>query len=223
MKKVKDPRKRQIYRKNTHFRTSREISLQKGFYHIKRIAANLDLPRYVVIDATKLFIDIQSKKLIYGYSYSGIAAACVYRESKKHQYTRPRKYFADQISGKGTDLKSYFNKCYRRIVKGLCLPHLPISPVEYVSQFIHRDELNVDTRTEQKIIKIINIALSRGYFISVNPKGVCAGAIYYVCMKCDISITQKQIAEITGITDATVRSRYKDFQNLSPYFNEVFE
>ncbi len=142
-RKVRDPRKRQIYRKHTQFRSSREKCLQEGFYQLKRIATNLDLPKCVMKDAIKLFIEAQSKKLIYGYSYLGIAAACLYHESKKHHYTRPCIYFAEQIEVKGKRREIYFNKCYRRIIKGLCLPHLPISPVEYISLFIHRDESSI--------------------------------------------------------------------------------
>ena len=127
----------------------------------------------MIADAKRLYIKAQSKKLIHGYSYSGIAAACLCYTSKKIHYARPYTHFAELIKDKKQDKKTYVIKCYKRICKGLTLPHLPTSPVEYISQFIHRDELNIDTNTERAIIEIINIALSRGQFIGMNPKGVC--------------------------------------------------
>jgi len=43
-----------------------------------------------------------------------------------------------------------------------------------------------------------------------DPKGLCAGALYLVCKKMEKRISQKEIANIVGVTEVTLRSRYKD-------------
>ena len=44
-----------------------------------------------------------------------------------------------------------------------------------------------------------------------DPKGLCAGALYLVCKLSKKKMSQQKIAEVVGVTEVTLRSRYKDF------------
>jgi transcription initiation factor TFIIB len=43
-----------------------------------------------------------------------------------------------------------------------------------------------------------------------DPKGLCAGALYLVCKIRNKKISQKEIANLVGVTEVTLRSRYKE-------------
>ena len=43
-----------------------------------------------------------------------------------------------------------------------------------------------------------------------GPTGVAAAAIYVACVLCNHRKTQKEIAEVVGVTEVTIRNRYKE-------------
>ena len=53
-----------------------------------------------------------------------------------------------------------------------------------------------------------------------DPKGLCAGAIYLVSKLRNVKVSQKEISQIVGVTEVTLRSRYKELlKNVSFAFN----
>jgi transcription initiation factor TFIIIB Brf1 subunit/transcription initiation factor TFIIB len=44
-----------------------------------------------------------------------------------------------------------------------------------------------------------------------DPKGIAAAAIYIICCMHKVNIFQAKVAEISGISDVTLRSRMKEF------------
>ena len=60
------------------------------------------------------------------------------------------------------------------------------------------------------VVKILTHFMKSSDFDGKNPMGLCGGAIYFAAKLKDKKITQKQIAEKVGITDITLRSRYKE-------------
>ena len=43
----------------------------------------------------------------------------------------------------------------------------------------------------------------------VAPSGVAAAVIYISAMVCNRPCTQKEVAEVAGVTEVTIRNRYK--------------
>ena len=46
-----------------------------------------------------------------------------------------------------------------------------------------------------------------------DPKGLCAGAIYLACKLKKKEVTQQQIVQTVGVTEVTLRSRFKELKN----------
>ncbi|MGA3112481.1 MAG: AsnC family transcriptional regulator, partial [Candidatus Bathyarchaeia archaeon] len=42
-----------------------------------------------------------------------------------------------------------------------------------------------------------------------DPMGLAAAALYIACLQNDERVTQKDVAEAAGVTEVTVRNRYK--------------
>jgi transcription initiation factor TFIIB len=49
-----------------------------------------------------------------------------------------------------------------------------------------------------------------------SPAGIAAAAIYTACVLEEVGRTQKEISEITGVTEVTLRNRQKD---IAEYLN----
>ncbi|MBY8986212.1 MAG: hypothetical protein KGD65_14135 [Candidatus Lokiarchaeota archaeon] len=60
--------------------------------------------------------------------------------------------------------------------------------------------------------KILTTYISNFPISGIDPKGLCAGAIYIACKLKNIELTQLQIANSVGITEVTLRSRYKELK-----------
>jgi transcription initiation factor TFIIB len=82
------------------------------------------------------------------------------------------------------------------------------SPQEYVSRFCAK--LNLNKRVEEQAGEIIKKALEEDITSGRGPTGIAASAIYIAAILCDDKKTQKDVAEATGVTEVTLRVRYKE-------------
>ncbi|MHA1337236.1 MAG: transcription initiation factor IIB, partial [Promethearchaeota archaeon] len=71
-------------------------------------------------------------------------------------------------------------------------------------------ELHLDIEIEKNTIKILQNYISKYSISGKDPKGLCAGALYLVCKVKNKRISQKEISNIVGVTEVTLRSRYKE-------------
>ena len=46
-----------------------------------------------------------------------------------------------------------------------------------------------------------------------DPMGLAATVLYISCIKTGESITQKEISNVAGVTEVTLRNRFKDLKN----------
>src|SRR5207247_994344 len=84
---------------------------------------------------------------------------------------------------------------------------LPPSPRDYIARFCNRLELDMDVQRKAKEIldKVEKDELASG----VAPSGVAAATIYISAILCNKPCTQKEVAEVAGVTEVTIRNRYK--------------
>jgi transcription initiation factor TFIIB len=54
---------------------------------------------------------------------------------------------------------------------------------------------------------------SREISAGKNPMGLAATVVYMSCIKTGENITQRDIAQAAGITDITLRNRFKDLMD----------
>ena len=74
-------------------------------------------------------------------------------------------------------------------------------------------DLRLDSEIEALTKKILNVYMSKFSIGGKDPKGLCAGAIYLACRIKELEITQQQIVDAIGVTEVTLRSRYKELKN----------
>ena len=87
---------------------------------------------------------------------------------------------------------------------------MPISdPATYVPRFI--TQLKLPGKVQQKVIEILEDAKSqRSLVTGRDPRGLAAAAIYIASILMDHRVTQRDIAMAAGVTEVTVRNRYKE-------------
>jgi transcription initiation factor TFIIB len=83
-------------------------------------------------------------------------------------------------------------------------------PVALVPRYV--TDLGLGSEIVELTSKILTVYISKFSISGVDPKGLCAGAIYIACRLRNIELTQLQIANSIGITEVTLRSRYKELK-----------
>jgi len=174
---------------------------------LKRIGSNLNLPIHVKKSAIRLYIEAFKRKLLRGRSINGMVAACLYFACRERKIPRTLQEILDQTSVNAKNVR----RCYRTIIRELNLKAPSTDPISLIPRFIA--ELELDAEAEKATIKILQAFTSKFSTSGKDPKGLCAGALYLVCKKNDRKISQKDIANLVGVTEVTLRSRYKELIN----------
>jgi transcription initiation factor TFIIB len=104
--------------------------------------------------------------------------------------------------------KHKLGKCYRTICKAINF-HAPLTtPTHYVARLITNLQLiGAAEITAKRMLNILNkIQLNAGK----APMGIAAAVIYITAIVLNEHRTQREIAEITNVTEVTIRNRYQD-------------
>jgi transcription initiation factor TFIIB len=70
-------------------------------------------------------------------------------------------------------------------------------------------KLAISEKTKRYAVKVLKEAQERKESAGKDPMGLAATALYLSCVKNGVSITQRDLAEAAGVTEVTIRNRYK--------------
>ena len=202
-------KKVQLYRLRKWQRRSRvssttERTLATALSEMHRIAGALNLQKNILETASVIYRKAANKRLIRGRSIQGIAVAAIYLACRRCGLVRTLEEMA-QTSG---IKKKELGRHYRFLVKKLDYSMPPVKAEEYVARLCN--ELNVHGKMEGVTYKIIKMARKCRLTSGRGGKGVAAAASYVASIVVGEHRTQREVAEVTDITEVTVRNRYKE-------------
>jgi len=181
---------------------------------LKRISSKLQLPSHVKKEAMTIYKEIHKRNLLRGRSINSMIAACLYYSIRKYHLSRTFQEILDESSEKPKDIR----RCYRVILRELNLKVPNTDPVSLVPRYTVDLGLNNEILTIAT--KIVKTYVSKFTSSGKDPKGIVGGALYIACKLKGIELTQNKIAEIVGVTEVTLRSRYKELRKkLNIKFN----
>jgi transcription initiation factor TFIIB len=85
---------------------------------------------------------------------------------------------------------------------------LPTSPEDYISRFCSELKLSGDVRA--KTVEILQEAARRELTSGRGPTGMAAASLYIASVLCGERRTQREVADVAGVTEVTIRNRYKE-------------
>jgi len=168
------------------------------------MASALGLPRNVRETAAVVYRDAVDKNLIRGRSIEGVAAAALYAACR--QCSVPRTL--DEIAEVSRVSRKEIGRTYRFISRELGLKLLPTSPIDYVPRFC--SGLTLKGEVQSRAVEILRQAAERELTSGRGPTGVAAAAIYSSSILGGERRTQREVAEVAGVTEVTIRNRYKE-------------
>ncbi len=209
-KKFSAKRRSEIYRLRkwqirTRVHSSVDRNLAQAMSELERLASQLNLPKSITELAALLYRKMVVQKLARSRSIDAMVGAAIYAACRMRNSPRS----LEEIAKESRVSKKKIGQHYRLLVDRLKLK-MPISdPANYIPRLI--SQLNLPPRVQRRAIEIIRKAKEKRTLVTGrDPRGLAAAAIYVASILEDAKVTQREIAVAGGVTEVTVRNRYKE-------------
>jgi transcription initiation factor TFIIB len=203
-KKVAQISRMRKWHKRSAVSSSIERNLMIALNELDRIASYLALSKDVREDAALLYRQVAVKGLVRGRLIENVVSAVLYATCRKHQIPRTLDEIA-QVSG--VDRKE-IGRTFRFITHELDIK-IPLGgPEQLIPRVATR--LKLGDKTVGKINELFERAIKKDLVMGRGPQGVVAAIVYISCEMSGEKRTQKDIAEALGVTEVTIRNRYKE-------------
>jgi len=181
-----------------------ERNLIFALSELNRMASHLNLPKNVKESAAVIYRKAVELNLIKGRSIEEVAAAAIYAACRKCKVP----ITLDEISEISRIKKKNLGRNYRFLAKKLHILFPPANPIDYIPKFT--SDLGLSNKVQNLAIDIVKQASLKGITVGKGPKSIAAAAIYIASMIMGERKTQRQVAEVTRVTEVTIRNRYKE-------------
>ena len=188
----------------TRISNGTERNLAVALSSLDRMSSSLGLPRNVRETAAMIYRRAARRKIVRGRSIEGVASAVLYAACRQCNVPRT----LEEISRVADLKKKEIGRNYREISRKLELKILPTSPQDYISRFCSMLKLSNDVQT--KTIEILKQASNKELTSGRGPTGLASAALYIASVLCGERRTQREVAEVAGVTEVTIRNRYKE-------------
>ena len=188
----------------TRISDSTERNLALALSALDQMSSILSLPKNVRETAAMIYRKAALKKLVRGRSIEGVTAAVLYAACRQCNVPRT----LEEISNIAQMKKKEIGRNYRNILSRLELKLLPTTPQDYISRFC--SELKLSSDVQAKTLEILQEAAQQELTSGRGPTGIAAASLYIASVLCGERRTQREVAEVAGVTEVTIRNRYKE-------------
>src|SRR3989338_5997012 len=187
--------------------TAIERNLKLALAELKRVSSYLKLPASVEEEAARVYTLAVQRGLVRGRSMESVVAGALYAACRRHEVPRT----LDELSeASGMDKKEVV-RTYRFITRELGIKILPSNPVDYLPRFV--SALKLSAKTQSKAVDILNDARKAELTSGRGPTGIAAASLYVAALINNEKRTQREVADVAGVTEVTIRNRYKELLN----------
>jgi transcription initiation factor TFIIB len=193
------------FRTQAHSPTDR--NLRQAFSELDRLKDKLRLSDAAVEKTAYIYRKAQERGLVRGRTISAMVGAAIYIACRETGTSRTLKDIAEIGNIKRKDLA----RIYRIVVMELDLKIPMIDPMKCIVRVANR--ANLSERTKRMAMSIMKNVTKSGISAGKDPMGLAASVLYLACLNSGESKTQTDIAEAAGVTEVTVRNRYKNLKS----------
>src|SRR5919198_1092318 len=191
----------------TQIRSATDRSLKQAFFQLDILKDRLGLSDSIVEKAAYIYRKAQERQLVRGRTISGVLAAAIYIACREMGISRTLKDIALYSNVKLKEVA----KSYRLLCLELNLKIPIVDPMRYIAKVANK--ANLSEKTKRQAAEIMNSVTKREISVGKNPMGLAASVLYISSMKTGENITQGDLSNAAGVTEVTLRNRYKDLMN----------
>ncbi len=189
---------------NKRLTKSKDRNLSYSLSELARQVSYLGLSKAVHEEVGRLYEKAVTRGLVRGRSMESIITALIYAVAREQGSPRT----LSELSAASGIEKREIGRAYRYVAREIGIRILPATAVEYIPRF--SSLLGLSGKTQAKAKKILSDAVDEEVTSGKGPTGVAAAALYIAAVLQGERRTQRDIADVVGVTEVTIRNRYKD-------------
>jgi transcription initiation factor TFIIB len=182
---------------------NQEKNLGIAMRELDKTADKLGVSQAVKERAAYIYRKALDRGLLRGRSIVGISAAALYAAMRDTETPRTLK----DIAGANNLNKKAVARDYRILLREMDMT----MPVADAAKNVNRiaSAVGLSEKVARKAIEIVRITEQKEISAGKSPMGLAAASLYLAGVIAGEVKTQKEIAEAAGVTEVTVRNRYK--------------
>lgn len=189
---------------NKRLTKSKDRNLSYSLSELARQVSYLGLSKAVHEEVGRLYEKAVTRGLVRGRSMESIITALIYAVAREQGSPRT----LSELSAASGIEKREIGRAYRYVAREIGIRILPATAAEYIPRF--SSLLGLSGKTQAKAKKILGDAVDEEVTSGKGPTGVAAAALYIAAVLQGERRTQRDIADVVGVTEVTIRNRYKD-------------
>lgn len=188
--------------------SSSDRNLQQAFDELDRLKSKLNLSDAIVEKTAYTYRKARERQLVRGRTTASLLSACTYISCR--ELDTP--VTLSDIAAFSDVKRKSVSRNYRLLVRELDIKVPMIDPMKCVVKIANKAGLS--ERTKRQAMHIMDTLAKTEIRAGKNPMGFAATILYASCLIEGEVVTQKVIADAAGVTDMTIRNRFKHFKSL---------
>jgi len=180
--------------------------LMQAFRELEVLKDKLGLSDAIVQKTAYIYRKAQEKQVARGRSVSSILAAATYIACREMGAVRTLRDFTEITNVK----RKALSRSYRLLVLKLDIKVPSMDLMKCIVKIANKAKLG--EKTQRMAISTMNDLINKEISAGKDPMGFAATVLYLSCLRNDEARTQKEIAEAAGVTEVTMRTRFKDLK-----------
>ncbi|GMS83767.1 hypothetical protein PENTCL1PPCAC_5942, partial [Pristionchus entomophagus] len=177
--------------------------MSQGMQHIREMSDRIHLTRTIQDRAALLFRQMLDGKTLRGKNIAAQAASCLYVACRQEGVPRTLK---EIIAVAGCSPREV-NKCVKLIIRSSENSFQLITSEDFMSRFC--GNLDLPHQVQRAATHIARVAKERDLVAGRSPISIAAAAIYMASQASGTKKTAKEVGEITGAAEVTVKQTYR--------------
>jgi transcription initiation factor TFIIB len=181
-------------------------NLMQAFNELGRLKDKLVLTNAIVEKTAYIYRKAEEKQMIRGRSTSAILAAAIYIACRELGAPKSLREMieASQVKSKA------IRHCYRLLALKLDVKAPLIEPSKYITRIANK--AGISEKTKRIALTMMEEITKNEISAGKNPVALAATVLYLSCLASNENQTQMNIAAAAGVTDVTIRKRFKDLK-----------
>jgi len=191
----------------------KELTWKSRMSIISRAAESLNIPPYVVGDASEYLNKALEGKLLAGRNVEDLTGAILHLACRKNYFPVPLKDIAKATGAKRRGM----TRIYRKLFWGLGIKPLAPGNFEFMDRLA--DELDIKPPVRRLARQFVRMAYESGVIFGKSSRTTPTAAIYCASMFYE-PLNQIAVANKARITEVSLRNRANDIKNFVEMFKK---
>jgi transcription initiation factor TFIIB len=187
--------------------TPSDRNLRTAFMLLDALKDKLGLSDAAIEKVAYIYRKVQERGLVRGRSIHAVLATAVYIVYRELGISKTMK----DISAASNVKRKNIARTYRQLMLELDYKVPNTDPTKCIAKVANK--ANLTEKTKRQALNIMEKVTENEISAGKDPMGMAATVLYISCIKTGENISQKDISHAAGITDVTLRNRFKDLKN----------